>query len=973
MQHNTEVINWLEKFKEPVIDNTPTKSSPAESPLLILSIQRQSPSPLIIDSMIARHLIKGGLGSPRKFSPSKVNPERIPENLYPAYALLSFSSNSNHFDTQFILENIDIMQILTPFLDANMVYFADHRMQIKAGPPISLELSWETESDGRQYIKSNSTLFIIKGTPYVYIDPISKTIGILESPIPHKTIEMLLKSPGLFPSDTKIVTKTLKKLTNVPTPKTFEQTITRQVDPITCLHLVTYEHGNYYSSPRSHYCGDITFQYDGVQIHPLDPRSTIEQLNNGILEKIQRNPKKEKTDMAFIRSLALSMANKQTRNPNELATVALLGSSVDHDKSAENITKLVEILRREKWKVTFSQDFPVSDILEIEDWYSELNETSDYQWFSMELGVIIDGKKVSLLEPLLAVLAQKNIAKLLEKADNPKHRTVIAFDNKKLSLPTNRLAAVLHLIAELHRKKEGVFQIAKSRAGLLIEMEKAFSATQMRWLGDTQLVELGQKLQTLSWPKISVPNSFHATLRPYQEEGVRWLQFLREQQLGGILADDMGLGKTVQTLAHIMIEKENGRLKNPCLIIAPTSVISNWKDEAQRFAPTLRILVLHGLNRHTSFEDISSHDLILSTYPLLIRDVKVLLSHRFSLIVLDEAHTIKNAQAKMTQIALQLKADSRICLTGTPMENHLGELWSLFHFLMPGFLGHKQYFQSNYRTPIEKQKNPEARDYLSQKLKPFILRRNKSTVAQDLPEKTEIQRHIVFEEAQRDLYESIRLSMHQKVKDAISEQGIERSQIMILDALLKLRQVCCDPRLVKVKKTNTDIPSAKLQHLLEMLPTLLEEGRRILLFSQFTSMFTLIEPELTKLKIPYLKLTGDTQNRGELVTQFQEGNIPLFLISLKAGGTGLNLTAADTVIHYDPWWNPAVEAQATDRAHRIGQTSAVFVYKLITEGTVEEKILDMQHKKRNLVDSILSGGTMQSLMTMDDVEALFRG
>jgi len=972
MNTNYRLNNWLANISDAILKKESHHKPSTETPILIIKRPFRNSEPMIIESMICRKLIKGGLGIPKKFTPKMSDREHMSDKLSAAYALLYFFNIQRYSNHIIHLEDTNIIAVLTPFLDANMVYWENHHTPLHIGPNIPLTLSWHTEEDGRQYLRGNDSLHVFKSNPMTYVDPSTQTIGLLESTLPNRIVELLRNAPGISASETQVVAETMAKIENMPIPETFTKEIERKLRPTPCLTLMTYTTHKSYSRDLVQYCGEISFQYDNMNVYPPDLTDPIENLRKGVLEKIPRHGKAEKSAFHFFKELNIPVVHKHP--PSGSARIAaILGDNTNHARAVDDIYALIPKLRSEGWQVIFAPDFPIPDIIDVEEWYSELKESSDENWFGMALGVVVDGQKISLLEPLLAILGQKNIRQLLDHADNPEHRTLIPIGDKTLSFPTNRLHAVLHLIAELHRKKEGVFQIAKSRAGLLIEMEKAFSATQMRWLGDTQIVELGQKLQALSWPKISLPTSFHATLRPYQEEGVRWLQFLREQQLGGILADDMGLGKTIQTLAHIMIEKENGRLKNPCLIIAPTSVISNWKEEAQRFAPTLRILVLHGLNRHTSFEDISSHDLILSTYPLLIRDAKVLLSHRFSMIVLDEAHTIKNAQAKMTQIALQLKADSRICLTGTPMENHLGELWSLFHFLMPGFLGHKQYFQSNYRTPIEKQKNPEARDYLSQKLKPFILRRNKSAVAQDLPEKTEIQRHIVFEDAQRDLYESIRLSMHQKVKDAISEQGIERSQIMILDALLKLRQVCCDPRLVKVKKTNTDIPSAKLQHLLEMLPTLLEEGRRILLFSQFTSMFTLIEPELTKLKIPYLKLTGETQNRGELVTQFQEGNTPLFLISLKAGGTGLNLTAADTVIHYDPWWNPAVEAQATDRVHRIGQTSAVFVYKLITEGTVEEKILEMQHKKRNLVDSILSGGAMHSLMTMDDVEALFRG
>jgi SNF2 family DNA or RNA helicase len=305
------------------------------------------------------------------------------------------------------------------------------------------------------------------------------------------------------------------------------------------------------------------------------------------------------------------------------------------------------------------------------------------------------------------------------------------------------------------------------------------------------------------------------------------------------------------------------------------------------------------------------------------------------------------------QTACELKTRHRLCMTGTPIENHLGEAWSHFAFLMPGMLGTHKDFNKRFRIPIEKHKDRERQAVLARRLKPFILRRNKSDVAKELPPKTEIIHHVEFDQAQRDLYETLRLTMHDKVQQAVSEKGFNRSHIVILDALLKLRQVCCDPRLVKLPSAKKAKRSAKLDGLMEMLPEMIEEGRRVLLFSQFTSMLDLIKPELDKAGIPFVEIRGDTIDRKTPVQRFQNGEVPLFLISLKAGGTGLNLTAADTVIHYDPWWNPAVENQATDRAHRIGQDKSVFVYKFIAKGTVEERILDLQSRKRGLASALM--------------------
>jgi len=477
------------------------------------------------------------------------------------------------------------------------------------------------------------------------------------------------------------------------------------------------------------------------------------------------------------------------------------------------------------------------------------------------------------------------------------------------------------------------------------------------WRGGEALRELAQRLGSLEGiPPVPAPPGLQAELRPYQLQGLAWLQFLRETGFGGVLADDMGLGKTVQALAHLLIEKQAGRLDVPALIVAPTSLMANWRHEAERFTPALRVLTLHGPQRKALFDVIDSHDLVLTTYPLLSRDHQVLCSHAFHCLILDEAQTIKNPRAKAAQIARKLDARHRLCLTGTPMENHLGELWSLFHFIAPGYLGDMQDFRRRFRLPIEEHGDQGRRLALQRRIAPFLLRRTKQAVASELPDKVEIVRTVALDDAQAGLYESVRASMDKKVRETLSRKGLARSHITILDALLKLRQICCDPRLVKLAHAPKLQRSAKLELLLEMLPELLAEGRRILLFSQFTSMLSLIEAELKHLDIRYTKLTGQTRKREQVIEQFRSGTVPLFLISLKAGGVGLNLTEADTVIHYDPWWNPAVENQATDRAHRIGQSNTVFVYKLVTERTVEEKILALQARKAELANGLYRDG-----------------
>ena len=440
-----------------------------------------------------------------------------------------------------------------------------------------------------------------------------------------------------------------------------------------------------------------------------------------------------------------------------------------------------------------------------------------------------------------------------------------------------------------------------------------------------------------------------------------------------VLADDMGLGKTVQILALLALEKSRGHLAEPALVIAPTSLMTNWFNEARKFAPELKVLVLHGSDRRQNFNAISEHDVVLTTYPLVARDHEVLLARDWHMAVLDEAQTVKNPDAATSRWVRGIKAMHRFCLTGTPMENHLGELWSIMNFANPGYLGDKSAFARQWRTPIEKRADIGRAAVLAQRVKPFLLRRTKAEVASELPPKSEIIETILLEGSQRDLYDSIRLSMSTKVRKAIADRGLAKSHILVLEALLRLRQACCDPALLKLDD-GVERRSAKLERLMEMVLELLSEGRKIIVFSQFTSMIDLVRIRLDAEHIRYSVLTGVTKDRKSAIEGFQNGASEVFLISLKAGGVGLNLTAADTVIIFDPWWNPAVEQQAIDRAHRIGQDKAVFVYRLVAAGTVEEKMDELKARKRALADSLFDrDGRIGSALTEEDVRALFDG
>jgi SNF2 family DNA or RNA helicase len=619
--------------------------------------------------------------------------------------------------------------------------------------------------------------------------------------------------------------------------------------------------------------------------------------------------------------------------------------------------------------------FKQKEIIHADDleWYSDLYERG-HDFFAYQLGILIDGKPVSVVS-LVADLITRWDHVTLERLPDDKLIHLPLTEGKVIEIELGRLKPLLRFLLHDSVQPEGIesdLRVQQYQLLLMQEAEHAMAATRARWRGTERVRSQLMALTALTClPVINVPKGLRIQLREYQHQGLNWLQFLRANHFSGVLADDMGLGKTVQTLAHLQYEKQEGRMNKASLIVAPTSLMGNWLDEIRRFTPDLKTVIFHGAARH--LDEFDDFDVIISTYGLIQRDKRRFLAYDFYYVILDEAQFIKNSRTKTTQVVQQLRAHHRLCLTGTPIENHLGELWSLFHFLMPGLLGDAKQFRQFFRVPIEREGDVDRRELLTRRVQPFMLRRTKDQVARELPAKTEITRMIDLSGSQRDLYEAIRMSMEKKVREAIAKQGLGKSQIVLLDALLKLRQVCCDPRLVALPEAViAHHQSAKLDALMELLDNLMLEGRSVLVFSQFTSMLKLIEAQLVAREYGYLKLTGQTQHRQALVRRFQEGDAPIFLISLKAGGTGLNLTRADTVILYDPWWNPAVQNQATDRSHRIGQKNPVFVYKLITKGTVEEAIVSIQEKKQVLFDGLLSNKTTGGVgLTEADITQFF--
>lgn len=693
--------------------------------------------------------------------------------------------------------------------------------------------------------------------------------------------------------------------------------------------------------------------------------------------RIKRKPEVENLYREQLRSLGFKIATRQSKALPESAGELF---ELVNDSAWLNFTlNQLQGLAEKGWELQIDEGFGF-DLTPVEDWYATVDEAPERDWFDLELGIIVNGQHLSLLPILLNLMRSHsdilNPEKLARRRDdelilvNIPANPASGHGPLQVALPYGRLKPVLATLDEFYLGEPDAtsLRIKSADAPRL----NALDALPLRWEGGEQIRGFAQRLRDIKNFSVEAPEGLNANLRPYQLEGLSWMQSLRQLEVGGVLADDMGLGKTLQTLAHILCEKNAGRLDRPAMIVMPTSLIPNWLDEAAHFTPQLKVLALYGATRKKYFAHLNDYDVILTTYALLPKDIEHLAKLPLHLLVLDEAQYIKNPGSKATQAACELVARQRLCLSGTPLENHLGELWSLFHFLLPGWLGDVKTFNRDYRVPIERQGSNERLQHLNARIKPFLLRRTKEQVATELPPKTEIIHWVDLNEAQRDVYEAMRLAMDKKVRDEITRKGVGRSQIIILEALLKLRQVCCDLRLVSDTPPKKGSTSGKLDSLMLMLEELFAEGRRILLFSQFTSMLGLIEAELKKRKVPYAILTGQTRDRRTPVKDFQSGKLQIFLISLKAGGVGLNLTEADTVIHYDPWWNPAAENQATDRAYRIGQEKPVFVYKMIARGTVEEKIQHLQQEKSDLAAGVLDGRAAGDWKLQDDdIDALF--
>ncbi|PLY03043.1 MAG: helicase SNF2 [Desulfuromonas sp.] len=908
----------------------------------------------------SRRLKRGGWGKANNFNLFDLNSYysyygsaagALPLDYEVARLLADDNAYSNHLPQ--IKGDFGLLALQRLLQSGRCFYRSLDNPPLSLGPPRTASFHWKTEKEKTQLEillegESSGWLLIPTATPW-YLDTQSHQCGPISQPLSTVMLQALRALPEI--ASDQLTELSYFLLRELP-PQSIElpvELVVNQIDqppiPHLFLHSVKDSQGN------RHHLARICFDYGPLTLPPYLLRGQELELIRSTEEdwQVRRYPTEEASALQSLSDLGLEPASPSLERKGELELFFERDSLAASALAWRNLVAELPRLEGFGWKVTIDDTFVIS-FETISEIYADIDDENSQDWFEIGLTIEHDGHKISLA-PLLVQWFEE------DAHDQPLlHRLE---GNRWLEIPHSVLQPVVETLVELFSDHQGdvdaAFRLLRSRSHSLLDIEERLndSGHQIHWKGGKNVRQLAEKLRNFSGVTlIDKPDGLTGELRGYQQQGLSWLQFLREYEFNGILADDMGLGKTLQTLSHLLIEKNSGRLDRPALIVAPTSVLSNWLREAERFTPGLNCLLLHGPERAEEFSQLASYDLVITSYALLTRDLEQHLQQSYHSLILDEAQAIKNPQAKTTQAALQIKAAHRLCLTGTPLENHLGELWSLFHFLMPGFLGKRRDFTQIFRTPIEKHQNKARQEQLQQRISPFILRRTKEKVALELPPKTMMIREAELGSAQAKLYESLRLSMTKKITGLLKSKGLQRSHIEILDALLKLCQACCDPRLVKLDSARKVKPSAKLETLLELLEKLRDEGRKIIVFSQFTSMLALIEVELEQRKINYSKLTGQTRKRDAAITAFQEGDAQVFLISLKAGGVGLNLTAADTVIHYDPWWNPAVEKQATDRAHRIGQEKPVFVYKLVAKGTVEEKILQLQEKKQKLADGV---------------------
>ncbi len=814
---------------------------------------------------------------------------------------------------------------------------------VSSGPKITPEPSWELR-DGKYHFDLGVPGFkYLFGSLNTYFSTKSGCLHSFPKHVGPMLLEVMKCSP-IEPDEINDVRDKLLKLRVVRALLPDPQPIDLRVKPTARIELTT----NRSNQPVLR----VFFHYGPIAHYVANKKETILAVSKGEsrLYRVFRDLEYENQVMGRLEGLGFTAERR-------------LGSWLVYSVSAEELAPLwnqkLQPLRDMGCKITTSQEIGLLG-LEVRD--VSLSMTPHRGGYRVNCMVTTSTGEVDAV-PYLAryITGSQTLVELISEIEKRQTPVELPGDEGQptLTLPIEKIRSILMLFAEM------VANGGKPTGNIPLLHALDFAVNEKKsWECPEGLLRLALNLEK---PEVVPPPAgLMANLRHYQDTGFQWLRFWREAGLNGILADDMGLGKTVQTIALLLHEKEQGRADLPTLIVVPTSLLSNWKSELERFAPSLTVGVWHKEGNGKLAEH-ASKDVILTTYTMAYKRADRLSALRYHYIILDEAQSIKNRQTLARQALIYFESRHRLCLTGTPIENHLGELWSLLDFLNPGLMHNYEKFTSFFREPIEGEGNQCRKLMLARRVRSVIVRRTKAEVEPDLPEKTEIVERVALLPEQEALYESLRLACVKEVQDVVEEQGFNTGRFRILSVLLKLRQVCCDPRLLKEDLSR--VPgSGKREALMALLSTMIEDGRHVLIFSQFTEMLDLLGQELKQAGVRFVRLDGSTQDRETPVASFQAGEVSVFLLSLKAGGVGLNLTAADTVILYDPWWNPAVEAQAIDRTHRIGQTQKVFAYRMVAAGTIEERILLLQDKKRELAASILDeakGGESPALTAQD--------
>lgn len=840
-------------------------------------------------------------------------------------------------------------------------------------PAIPVRPGWILVAGEKQQpvLEAGEGCRVIGTSPLLVLDPAGPSIGPGECSLPLPAALAWLRGEAMEATGAgewyRRWCRTFPEGTG-PAPPGIETRDGEEVRPGCVLDLQAPPDWELSRVPGRSIVATLWFDYRGERVAVGDPGTVLRQVEDNGVTEIPRHAADEASAEAELQRRGLGTVDLSDGGRGH---VPAGGSGGWHGFLLEHQADL----EAAGWRIRFAGNRRLHAVPETAG-FVELRPEGDGEDLGLEIGVEWNGVRLALLPWLhrrlreLRSQSPESIRRILGEEG----AVIAAGPGESWMLAGGQIRDIVERVFELHDPDPFAggerIRVGPMRAAEIIDV---FGLED----GVDQLLPVAARgLAAVLRDGVKVADcgnvtGLRATLRDYQRFGVGWLAAMAERNLNGILADDMGLGKTLQTIAHLQREKEAGRLGGPALLVVPTSLMANWRNEAAKFAPGLTVLTLHGEGRATRFRAVAAADLVITTYALVQRDEVWHRDREYSWLILDEAQFIKNPTSKITKVLGRIRSGKRLCLTGTPVENHLGELWTLFDFLMPGYLGDRETFKRRFRQPIERENSAVMREILARRVKPFLLRRTKKEVVRELPPKTILLRPVEMTRRQREVYDHVRAAMQLKVRAEIAEKGLARSKFVILEALIRLRQVCCDPRLARTEAGGLKaVHSAKLVELMSLLPGLIQDDHRILIFSQFTSMLVLIGEELRAAGIGFVTLTGRTVDRERPVNDFQSGKAPVFLISLRAGGTGLNLTEADTVIHYDPWWNPQIENQATDRAHRIGQIRPVFVHKMIAAESVEEKILTMQERKAGLAAGILEGTGDGMTFAEADVEEL---